>query len=121
MKILKLSSDTVDGGQSVNTDEEVQALMQIFRSIGEGNLTDNTHRVTDWNIEIRDEADSGGTNYIAISFDKWKGFFWVEKYYESEFMNNEYGKSSKVIPDFGNPLGTADRIRAMIQQMKVGT
>lgn len=122
MRIIKLATETASGGQIPANKREFDALKRMFHVMDqefEGSLTTkpSSGKFTDWAFEYRDEADPQGTSYINISFNEWDGWFIVDKYYESEIMQNEYGHSEKIIPNFDDIPGTIQRIKEVIDRI----
>jgi len=60
-----------------------------------------------------------GEYYVDVSYSHWENQFIVEKYYESEFLNDSYGSSFKIPINFDNTEQTVSivnsKIRALIK------
>ena len=97
-------------------EKQSKAILDIFRSIGVGRLSIGDS-IMNTNIEIMDE--SVGTFYVQ-AFMKSEAdvpTVTIDKYYESERMQNEYGKVVDVQIDLSNVQSSAKSIRSVIDNM----
>jgi len=67
-------------------------------------------------FEMMDEAM--GTCWIAISYDKWNQELYIDKYYESEYLNNQNAKNTRIPCEFENYDSMKNNAIAAMEQMK---
>ena len=75
--------------------ESEKTVLQIIKGIS-GKKVLTSHN---WQAE-REIQGPCGTSWIAVYYRHWDSYFGVERYYESEYMNMEYGQSVKIPIDF---------------------
>jgi hypothetical protein len=108
MKIYKISSnlEIIKGIiQSLNIDDfqRIEGLDDILNNNG-------------WSAEL--SMYDGGECYIAISYSYWTNEFIVEKYYDSEFLNDSFGKSFRISVNLDNPDDTILKVNKAIDKCK---
>jgi hypothetical protein len=95
-------------------------LPKIWENIP-GKLT-KTEKITTYSVEQLYEDPLFGTAWISISYDEWyrpnQDAFRIEKYYDLEQMQDEYGKVIFVLPNWDNPNETILKILEAINQLK---
>jgi len=67
-------------------------------------------------FEMMDEAME--TCWIAVSYDKWEGDLYIDKYYESEFLNNEQAKNARISFDAENYHSMKNNVISVMASMK---
>ena len=113
MKIIRLSAAV-----KVSPEEQkYRTIDQLLRGIGRGFYQSQTGRVTDNYSEFETET-AYGTAYIQVHFDQKTEMIRVERYFESEFVQDEYG-TAKLIPiNYANPQITATAIQSTIKALQ---
>ena len=99
--------------------KETKAINAIFNAVEKipGMQRNKTYKITGDSAEMMFE-DLMGTCYIQVFYDEWHGkhqpAFKVQRYYENEFVDQEYQKTIPIPVDFGNPNETFDQIKHII-------
>lgn len=89
-----------------------KALKMIFDALpGNSNKAD---RITSYAKELP-FYDVFGQAYLAISFNTPKDSMRIEKYYDSEFLQDEYGTVKTIPINWDNPQDTINKILSIIQ------
>lgn len=100
-------------------DDIAKAKQYIFESFMERNggrpHARNGGRIV--YVEITDEASPQGTSYIQIYAKDGSLDMCVERYYESEFAQDEYGSTTCVPINFNNPDETVLAIEKVMQSI----
>lgn len=101
----------------VSEEEKSSIIRRIFEHIDVGES--KSYNSEGDSVEIMIE-DLFGTAWINISYSKWykkcQSAILVEKYYEKEFVQDEYGEAIPVDIDWQNPQNTIDRINAIVKK-----
>ena len=91
-----------------------KCLMKAYKLIGRGNWQDA--RVGgNPSFEFVDEADPRGTSYIQVYYNEHDNTIGFSKYYESEFMQDEYGKDLQIPFD---PETCVESILSTVENLK---
>jgi len=61
--------------------------------------------------------DIQGTAYVSVSYSEFEDEIVIEKYYESEYMNDEYGRVYKVKMNYDNPQETINKVNKLIGEL----
>jgi hypothetical protein len=92
--------------------KKLQTLKSIFESLpGESN---NADRPTKLAKELAFH-DAYGEAYLALSFNEERSAIRVEKYYENEFIQDEFGKVKYVMVNWEDPKETISIITNIIK------
>lgn len=91
--------------------EKSKILQKIFNALP-GKLK-KTNRITTDYKEI-DFDDLAGQAYISMSFNSDKNSMHIEKYYESEFLQNEMGEVFSIPVNWNSPQETINKILTQI-------
>jgi len=102
MKIIKIAQTQAE----IQLEIRKQILTSIFDNT-DGKRSD-TGEIAKDSVEKRVEG-SMGTFYVQVLYADWDDLIIVDKYYESEFVNNEYGKTIKIKMDYDNPQVTISK------------
>lgn len=98
---------------------KTQAWQTILKNLGRGSIKKSqTGQIMKDNIEMHVD-DLAGDAWIQISYDEWQTpdkQIRIEIYYDSEMMQNEYGKITKVPFNIENPQESIDIINGIIRE-----
>lgn len=94
------------------SEDKTKILLSIFDALP-GKLT-KTEKVTSYSKEIHDEAL--GMVYIQIYFNSDENAMGIEKYYENEFLQEDYGQSRLIPVNWQNPQETVKQIKFLIEK-----
>ena len=92
-----------------------ELILSLFATVGRGRLDSNSGKVP--SFEFRDEADPRGTSYIQVYCKNFEDYISVERYYESEHMQNEFGETKTIPIDFRSPLETQASVIKVIENI----
>ena len=98
--------------------KKVKAYELILNAIGGSRFRSGGSSMRDY-TEFH-VYDVYGEAHIQIGFDEKTGAIRIEKYYDSEFLQNEYGNVGHVVFDIENPHSTISIIKSKIEKMKIG-
>lgn len=103
-------------GDSERISEQGRQYIEILRSVGIGEFKQGSD-VFSSSIELMD--DTMGTAYIQVFMDSKSETpaVIVDKYYESELMDERLGKKVSVPIDLNDISGSANRIRQAIENI----
>jgi len=93
MKIYRISQIAVTIDQKAKVVEAVFKQLEGILGVQAKPSTDGY--MLDWSIE-KAEDSLNGESYTQVSHNRFDEGFHVEIYYESEFMQQEYGKVTRV-------------------------
>lgn len=85
----ELESD-INKQQIIEKTYRTRALEELFTSIGGNRFKSSSGDIKKDHVEIRTEAL--GTAYIQVSYDEGRDVIRIEKYYDNETLQNEYGE-----------------------------
>ena len=106
---------------AMDLNKRSQGLKLIYDSLP-GDRT-KTDRITNDSVEKMVE-DVQGTCWIQVYYREWhapgQDAIGVEKYFENEYMQDEYGKTKFVIPNWDNPQETLEQVKRAIAELEIG-
>lgn len=89
---------------SQNLDQKVKFVRRIFAELekvfGVNRQESREGYLLNCSIEKQDEASPLGTSYTQVAHSKDRDGFYVETYYENEFVQDEYGKNEIISCDY---------------------
>lgn len=112
MKIYRMAIGIIDN--------KVKAYQYIINHINKGEIhrNQNGHMMKDY-VEMHVD-DLAGDAWIQIGYSEWGDMekpMYVEIYYESEFLQDEYGKIQRLPLDIEDPQKTLSQINVMIENL----
>jgi hypothetical protein len=108
----------IDKQQTLEKTYRTRALEELFTSIGGNRFKSSSGDIKKDHVEIRTETL--GTAYIQVSYDEGGNAIRIEKYYDNETLQNEYGEIMNLPfkhhePDKSKMI---DNIKRIINEMK---
>lgn len=123
MKIYRIAQTQVP--VSVSIEQRVRVVREVFENLenvlGVKATNSQDGYLLDWSIERQDDATLGGTSYTQVSHNRLKDGFHVEIYFESEFLQDAYGKSVQVNCGYDNVNRCVHEIIKAIDKITRGT
>lgn len=97
-----------------------EIVKKIFLGF-EGGRLEQGNQVSDWSREwaFYDEGEAYVQIYFREDWETQTSYFGIEKYYNSEFMNEMLGKSMKITIDYENPENTLNQINNALKSLGV--
>jgi hypothetical protein len=77
-------------------------------------IINHGNKVFEWHVEIQD--DTMGSSWINISYNQWDEKVIIERYYESEFLQDEFGTTIKIPVNTDN---LTEEIRKKIGKIQI--
>jgi len=102
-----------------------QAILDIFGGlVGDpresgGDSGRGSGRIRDKSVEYQFD-DVQGLAYINVWLDFWENRIAIQLYYDSEFMDNEYGKTNYVPINYENPQETTSKVNSIVESWMGG-
>jgi len=113
MKIIRIAQEQQSQSQEQNTYQiREQILTTIFDSL-DGRKYDDPD-ITKAHVE-KQIQELMGTAYLDVSYAHWDNIIIVQKYYENEIADQEYGKTYKINMDYDNPEKTIQEAQKAIK------
>ncbi len=117
-EIPEISNEKENIGQQQLAPKEIENLWEtIITNLSSEfgvPIINHGNPVFEWHIEIQD--DTMGSSWINISYNQWDEKVIIERYYESEFLQDEFGTTLKI------PVNTAnltEEIRKKIGKIQI--
>ena len=117
MKIIRIAQEQQSQEQEQSQEQNTyqireQILTTIFDSL-DGRKYDDPD-ITKAHVE-KQIQELMGTAYLDVSYAHWDNIIIVQKYYENEIADQEYGKTYKINMDYDNPEKTIQEAQKAIK------
>lgn len=99
------------------TEEQYAAIRKILQA-SPGVFNNGNGRVTECSTEMTVNGDPGGDFYIQTHYDVRSGQIRIERYFDREAMQDQYGSSVLIPIDFGNIGATIQDIQRAVLRLR---